>query len=81
MYTCSDPYKFEDIRGPGAGPTCIVSDMGYQPRSWLPTKITVAATGFVTAAFILLWTHRRRVAAMSVVVAFIVVAALWFILT
>jgi hypothetical protein len=81
MYTCMDPYEFEDIQGPGAGPTCIVSDMGYRPRSWLPTKIAIAAAGVAAAAFIVLWTRKRRMAATGVVVAFIVVAAMWFILT
>jgi hypothetical protein len=81
MYTCLDPYEFEDIRGPGAGPTCIVSDMGYTPRSWLPTKITTSAAGVAAAAFIVLWTRRRRLAATSVVVVFMVIAALWFLLT
>lgn len=43
MYTCMEPYEFEDIQGPGAGPTCIVSDTGYTPDNWVPTKVTVGA--------------------------------------
>lgn len=59
MYTCMDPYEFEDIQGPGAGPTCIVSDMGYTPDNWVPTKVTVAVAGIVAAIALVVWAQRR----------------------
>ena len=80
MYTCMDPYEFEEIPGPGAGPTCIVSDMGYQPDNWLPTKFTVGAAGIATAIAILLWSRGRRVLGIGVMVAFVVLATAWFLL-
>jgi hypothetical protein len=54
MYTCMDPHEFEDIQGPGAGPTCIVSDTGYTPDNWVPTKVTVGAAGVVVAVAVVL---------------------------
>jgi hypothetical protein len=80
MYTCMEPYEYEFIPGPGAGDTCIISDMGYQPRSWLPTKITIGAAGIVAAFAIVLWSRRRRTQAIGLVVAFVAVAIAWFVL-
>jgi hypothetical protein len=81
MYTCMDPYEFEELPGPGGGPTCSVSDTGYRPRSWLPTKITIAGAGIVSAIAIVLWARRRRFVAIGLIVAFVGLAALWFVRT
>jgi hypothetical protein len=80
MYTCMDPYEFEDIQGPGAGPTCIVSDTGYTPDNWVPTKVTVGAAGVVVAVAMVLWSRRRRLLTVGLVVAFIALATAWFLL-
>jgi hypothetical protein len=80
MYTCMDPYEFEEFPGPGGDPTCAFTDMGYRPRSWLPTKITIGAAGIVVAVTVVLWTRRRRLLAVSLVVAFIALATGWFVL-
>lgn len=80
MYTCMDPYEFEDIQGPGAGPTCIVSGTGYTPDNWVPTKVTVGAAGVVVAVAVVLWSRRRRLLAVCLVVAFIALATAWFLL-
>lgn len=79
MYSCAEPYEYEYIEGPGAGPVCIIYDMGYRPRSWLPTKITVAGAGVMAALAVLLW-RRRRSAAVGLLVGFAVLAAGWFVL-
>lgn len=78
MYTCKAGYAFENQRGPGGGPTCRVSDLGYRPRSWLPTKVAVAAGGVVTALAILLW-RRRRMVAFGIMIAFAAITVAWFI--
>lgn len=79
MYACEEPTEYEEIEGPGAGPTCIVSDMGYRPRSWLPTKITIAGAGIVAALAVLL-RPQRRTAAIGPLIGFAVLAAAWFVL-
>lgn len=78
MYTCRAGNRFENIHGPGGGPTCLMSDVGYRPHSWLPTKVAVAVGGLVTAAAILLW-RRRRLVALGILVAFAAMTAAWFI--
>ena len=52
--------------------------MGYQPTSWLPTKITVAVAGIVIAVAILLW-RRWPLVSIGIVIAFVALAAPWFI--
>lgn len=79
MYTCMDPYEFEERPGPGGGPTCSVSDTGYRPRSWLPTKVTIVGAGIVSAIAVVLWARRRRLVAVVLIVAFVAAAALWFV--
>lgn len=80
-YTCEEPYEFEHIEGPGAGPICIVSDTGYRPRNWLPTKIAVAGTGIVTAVALVLWNRTRRIEMFGLVVIFIALAIGWYYVT
>ena len=75
IYTC----RTGSLEFYGGGPTCIVSDLGYRPHSWLPTKITVACAGIVTALAVLVW-RRRRLAAIGLVVTFTVLATAWFLL-
>lgn len=79
MYTCKGSNEFEEWPGPGGGPTCAVSDIGYRPRSWLPTKITIAAAGIVAAIAVVLWARRRQLVAIGLVVVFAAVAVPWFI--
>jgi hypothetical protein len=79
MYTCMDPYEFEEIRGPGAGPLCIVSDMGYRPTSWLQTKITIAAAGVVLGIAVLLIARRQHLVAIGLLIAFAAIAVPWFV--
>ena len=78
MYTCKGGYRFEIDRGAGGGPTCWVSDVGYRPHSWVPTKIAVAAGGVVAAFVVLLW-RRRRMAAIGIAIAFAAMTTAWFI--
>jgi hypothetical protein len=63
MYTC----RTGNLEFYGGEPTCIASDLGYRPDSWLPTKITVAVAGLVTALAILVW---RRWPQVSIGIAF-----------
>lgn len=79
MYTCTDPYEFGESPGPGGGPTCAFTDMGYRPKSWLPTKITICAAGIVMAVAVILWSRRRRLLAIGFAVAFFAVTTAWFI--
>lgn len=79
MYTCMDPYEFEEFPGPGGGPTCSFTDTGYRPTSWLPTKITVAIAGVVAAIVVVLWARKQHLVAIGLLVAFAAVAAPWFI--
>jgi hypothetical protein len=81
MYTCEEPYEFEHIEGPGAGPTCIVSDTGYRPRNWLPTKISIAGAGVVTAVSLVLWSRMRRPEVFGLVAMFIALAVGWYLTT
>jgi hypothetical protein len=79
MYTCRSGYRFVDHSGaPGGEPSCMVSDVGYRPTSWLPIKITVAVGGVVAAIAILLWRHRGLVA-IGLLIAFAALAIPWFI--
>ena len=78
MFTCTDPYEFEEFPGPGGGPTCAFTDMGYRPTSWLPTKITVAVAGLIIALAILLW-PRWPLVSTGIVIALAAIAAPWFI--
>ncbi len=77
-YTCSKGHRFYDLHGPGGGPICLRSDLGYRPRSWWPTKIVVAAGGVVAGMATLLW-RRRRLAAVGLIVVFAGLAVVWFI--
>ena len=77
-YTCRDGYQFENQEGAGGGPTCFVSDVGYRPRSWRPTKVAVAAGGVVFGLAILLW-RRRRLVAIGLLIAFAALVTAWFI--
>lgn len=38
---------------------CSASDLGYRPRSWLPTKIAIASAGLVAASVVVLAVWRR----------------------
>jgi len=80
-YTCQEPYEFEYIDAPGAGPICIVSDTGYRPRNWLPTKIAVAGTGILTAVALVLWNRTRRIEVFGLVVIFSALAVGWYYVT
>jgi hypothetical protein len=62
----------------GGEPSCIVSDVGYRPHGWLPTRITVAVAGLLIAVAILLWRRWPRVS-LGIVIAFVAIAAPWFI--
>lgn len=77
-YTCRDGYRFENLRGAGGGPSCSFSDVGYRPRSWLPTKVAVAAGSIVAGFAMLLW-RRRRLAAVGLLIAFAALVTAWFI--
>jgi hypothetical protein len=79
MYTCMDPYEFEEFPGPGGGPTCAVSDTGYTPQSWLPTKVTIGVGGLVAALAVVLWSLRRRIWAVALVGVYGVLAIAWFL--
>lgn len=81
MYTCEEPYGFEHIEGPGGGPICIVSDTGYRPRNWLPTKIAIAGAGIVTAFAVMLWYRTRRIEVFGLVAIFIALAVGWYYVT
>jgi hypothetical protein len=74
MYTC----RTGSLEFYSSEPTCIVSDVGYLPHSWLPTRITVAVAGFVIAVAILLW-RRWPLVSIGIVIAFAAIAAPWFI--
>ena len=76
-YTCPHGYGLDTYRGE-SGPTCSISDVGYRPRSWWPTKIAVAAGGVVAGLAIMLW-RRRRLVAIGLIVAFVALAVVWFI--
>lgn len=80
MYTCKGVYEFEEWVGPGGGPTCAFTDMGYRPDSWLPTKITIGAAGIVTAIAVALWSRGRRALGIGLVIAFGLLASAWFAL-
>ena len=64
MYTCAWG-DLEEIRTSAQGSEliCIQSDLGYRPRSWLPTKIAVAVGGAVLAAATVLAARGRAAAA------------------
>lgn len=81
MYTCKEPYELEHLEAPGAGPTCIVSDTGYRPRSWLPTKIAIAGAGIVTAVAVVLWSLTRRIEVFGLVAVFVALALGWYLAT
>jgi multisubunit Na+/H+ antiporter MnhG subunit len=57
-----------------------VSDTGYTPDNWVPTKVTVGAAGVVVAVAVVLWSRRRRFLAVGLVVAFTALTTAWFLL-
>jgi hypothetical protein len=71
------PYEFEQFPGPGGGPTCAFTDMGYRPNSWLSTKITAAVGGIVSGVAVVHWARRQRLVATGLLVVFLGVAAPW----
>jgi hypothetical protein len=52
---------------------------GNRPRSWLPTKVTIGTAGIVLAIAVVLLARRERLVATGLLVAFVAVAAPWFI--
>lgn len=80
-YTCQWG-DLEEIRieGEATGEIlCSQSDLGYQPRSWLPTKVAVAVGGLVAATTLVLAAHRRWLAAAALVVLFAAATLGWFL--
>ena len=81
MYTC-EWGRIEEIQAVGDPEieiTCLQSDLGYRPSSWLPTKIAVAAGGGVLAIAILLVARRRVLAACALLVLFVAITSAWFL--
>ncbi|MGH2591423.1 MAG: hypothetical protein ACRDGW_11595 [Actinomycetota bacterium] len=80
-YTCRAG-GLEEIRIDG-DPTgeveCSQSDLGYQPRSWLPTKVAVGTGGLVAAGGLALGAQRRWLAASALVVLFAAGTLGWFL--
>jgi hypothetical protein len=80
-YTCRWG-SVEEIRinGEATGEVlCSQSDLGYRPRSWLPTKVAVAVGGLVAAAALILAANRRLLAASALVVLFAAATLGWFL--
>jgi hypothetical protein len=79
--TC-DWGRLEEIRAAGEPEgevLCIRSDLGYQPSSWLPTKIAVAAGGGVLAGvMVLAWRH-HVFAGLALVVLFTAIMLAWYL--
>jgi hypothetical protein len=57
-----------------------VSDTGYTPDNWVPTKVTVGAAGVVVAVAVVLWSRRRRFLAVGLLGAFTALTTAWFLL-
>lgn len=58
---------------------CSQSDLGYQPRSWLPTKAAIGVGGGVAAGALVLAAHRRWLAPSALVVLFAAATLGWFL--
>jgi len=81
MYTC-EWGRLEQIQivgDPDIEITCIASDLGYRPSSWLPTKISFATGGAVLAVGILLAARKHVLATLALIVLFAAVTAAWFL--
>jgi hypothetical protein len=81
MHTCAWGH-LEELSGPGIPEgelICIRSDLGYQPSSWLPTKIAVATGGIVAGVALVLASRRHGLAAAALVVLFAAVTVAWFL--
>lgn len=79
-YTC-EWGNLEEIRINGE-PTevlCIQSDLGYRPRSWLPTKVAVAFAGLAAAGALLLASRRRWLPALALGLLFAAATIGWFL--
>ncbi len=59
--------------------TCIQSDLGYRPSSWLPTKIAVATGGLVAGAVLLFALRGHPHLAAGLVSVYACVTLAWFL--
>lgn len=80
-YTCRWG-SLEEVRideEPTGEVLCSQSDLGYRPRSWLPTKVAVGVGGLVAAAALVLAARRRWFTASALVVLFAAGTFAWFL--